>query len=151
MAVYGPVRHQSNIIWTEAHRSAADVHIIFFWWRTGPYTAIWPKWHELFAILYFISKIIMQVPALTKTNRENINVKCNITDILLKITLITNKPIYKFIGCTATADFHIVLKMEIFLNSTPFNIAFYRITSPWSYCTFLFDIFHTYVGLLIYI
>jgi hypothetical protein len=59
----------------------------------------------------------MQVPALTKTNRENTNVKCNITDILLKITLITNKPIYKFIGCTATADFQIVLKMQIFLNS----------------------------------
>ena len=46
----------------------------------------------------------MQVPALTKTNRENTNVKCNITDILLKITLITDKPIYKFIGCTATAN-----------------------------------------------
>jgi hypothetical protein len=78
MAVYGPVRHQKNIIWTSAALRCA-------------------------------------------------------------------------IGCTATADFHIVLKMEIFLNSTPFNIAFYRITSPWSYCTFLFDIFHTYVGLLIYI
>ena len=27
MAVYGPVRHQNNIIWT----SEASVHIIFFW------------------------------------------------------------------------------------------------------------------------
>jgi hypothetical protein len=27
MAVYGPVRHQENIIWTEA----SEVHIIFFW------------------------------------------------------------------------------------------------------------------------
>ena len=27
MAVYGPVRHQNNIIWTEA----SEVHIIFFW------------------------------------------------------------------------------------------------------------------------
>jgi hypothetical protein len=27
MAVYGPVRHQKNIIWTEA----SEVHIIFFW------------------------------------------------------------------------------------------------------------------------
>jgi hypothetical protein len=27
MAVYGPVRHQKNIIWT----SEASVHIIFFW------------------------------------------------------------------------------------------------------------------------
>jgi hypothetical protein len=26
MAVYGPVRHQKNIIWTEA----SEVHIIFF-------------------------------------------------------------------------------------------------------------------------
>ena len=26
MVVYGPVRHQENIIWTEA----SDVHIIFF-------------------------------------------------------------------------------------------------------------------------
>jgi hypothetical protein len=30
MAVYGPVRHQKNIIWT----SEASVHIIFFWWVT---------------------------------------------------------------------------------------------------------------------
>jgi hypothetical protein len=57
-----------------------------------------PKWHELFAILYFLSKIIMHVPepnqkrgspvpvhitlywsaALTKTNRENKIVKYNI-------------------------------------------------------------------------
>ena len=36
MAVYGPVRHQTNIIWTEA----SGVHIIFVWRRTGPYTAI---------------------------------------------------------------------------------------------------------------
>jgi hypothetical protein len=35
MAVYGPVRHQINIIWT----SEASVHIIYFWWRTGPYSA----------------------------------------------------------------------------------------------------------------
>ena len=28
-----------NIIWT----SEASVNIIFFWWRTGPYTAIWPS------------------------------------------------------------------------------------------------------------
>jgi hypothetical protein len=27
MAVYGPVRHQKNIIWTEA----SEVHIIFVW------------------------------------------------------------------------------------------------------------------------
>ena len=32
MGVYGPIRHQKNIIWTEAS-----------WWRTGPYTAIWPS------------------------------------------------------------------------------------------------------------
>jgi hypothetical protein len=39
MAVYGPVRHQKSIIWT----SEVSVYIIFFWWRTGPYTAIWPS------------------------------------------------------------------------------------------------------------
>jgi hypothetical protein len=33
MAVYRPVRHQKNIIWT----SEASFHIIFFWWRTCPY------------------------------------------------------------------------------------------------------------------
>jgi len=27
MAVYGPVRHQKNIVWT----SEASVHILFFW------------------------------------------------------------------------------------------------------------------------
>jgi hypothetical protein len=27
MAVYGPVRHQKNIIWTEA----SEVHILFVW------------------------------------------------------------------------------------------------------------------------
>ena len=32
MAVYGPVSHQQNTIWTEA----SEVHIILFWWRTGP-------------------------------------------------------------------------------------------------------------------
>ena len=39
MAVYGPVRHQRNITWT----SEASVHIILFWWRSVPYTAIWPS------------------------------------------------------------------------------------------------------------
>jgi hypothetical protein len=29
-SIYGPVRHHTS------------VHIIFCWWRTGPYTAIWP-------------------------------------------------------------------------------------------------------------
>ena len=65
--------------------------------HTLPYN---PKWHELFAILYFLSKIIMQIPfrksnrkrgslvpvhktlywsaALTKTNRKNKNVKYSI-------------------------------------------------------------------------
>ena len=35
----GPVPHQKNIILT----SEASVHILFFWWLTGPYTAIWPS------------------------------------------------------------------------------------------------------------
>ena len=36
MTLYGPVRHQKNIIWT----LEASVHILFFWRRTGPYTAL---------------------------------------------------------------------------------------------------------------
>ena len=32
---------------------ASEVHIIFFWWRTGPYTAIWPEvtWTICYIIL----------------------------------------------------------------------------------------------------
>jgi hypothetical protein len=50
MAVYGPVRHQKNIIWT----SEASVHIIFVWWRTGPCTAIWPSvpWTNCYFVIY---------------------------------------------------------------------------------------------------
>jgi hypothetical protein len=50
MAVYGPVRHQKNIIWTEA----SEVYIIFFWWRIGPCTAIWPEvtWTICYIILF---------------------------------------------------------------------------------------------------
>jgi hypothetical protein len=33
MAVYGPVRHQKNIIWTEA----SEVHIIFLWGHMAVY------------------------------------------------------------------------------------------------------------------
>ena len=40
MAVYGPVRHQKNIIWTS---EASVGSYNFFLWRTGPYTAIWPS------------------------------------------------------------------------------------------------------------
>ena len=70
MAVYGPVRHQKNIIWTSEasvyiiffwwwtgpYTAIASVHIIFFWWRTGPYTAIWPSvpWTICY-IIYFTS------------------------------------------------------------------------------------------------
>jgi hypothetical protein len=46
MTVYGPVRHQKNIIWTEA----SEVHIIFF--GDGPVHILPydPQCHELFAI-----------------------------------------------------------------------------------------------------
>jgi hypothetical protein len=56
MAVYGPVRHQKNIILTEA----SEVHIIFFGDVPVHILPYDPKWHELFAKLYFLSKIIMQ-------------------------------------------------------------------------------------------
>ena len=50
MAVYGPVRHQTNIIWT----SEASVLIILFWWPTGPYTAIWPSVPWTISYIYSI-------------------------------------------------------------------------------------------------
>jgi hypothetical protein len=45
-----------NIKWT----SEASVHIIFFWWRTGPYTAIWPSvpWTICCIYVYFVSLFI---------------------------------------------------------------------------------------------
>ena len=71
-----------NIFWVTELRS------IYFFGDGSVYILPYdPKWHELFAILYFLSKIIIQVPvhitlywpaALTKTNRENKNVKYNI-------------------------------------------------------------------------
>jgi hypothetical protein len=50
MTVYVPVRQQLNIIWTEA----SEVHLIIFWWWTGPYTAIWPEvtWTICYIILF---------------------------------------------------------------------------------------------------
>jgi hypothetical protein len=65
MAVYGPVRHQKNI-WTEA----SEVHMIFLLVTNRSiychmsHDPHWPQCHELFAIhvLYFLSKMIMQVP-----------------------------------------------------------------------------------------
>jgi hypothetical protein len=72
-----------------------------------------PKWHELFAILNFLSKI-MQVPgwsiyensdrlhALTKTNRENKNVKCNIE-------------IYLYLSQTRTWISNVIFRGIVFL------------------------------------
>jgi hypothetical protein len=72
-----PVHHQKNIIWT----SEASVHIIFFWWRTDPYTAIWPSvpcticylllWlHRLCLICRFLYTYNVSVPS-------NVNVRLN--------------------------------------------------------------------------
>jgi hypothetical protein len=46
MAVYGPVRHQKNIIWTEQLRS------IYYFWGDEPVHILPydPQCHELFAI-----------------------------------------------------------------------------------------------------
>jgi hypothetical protein len=58
MAVYGPVRHQKNSIWTEASYGS-------IW--TGPYTAIQYMDRSIYCHMtrsdmnYFLSKI-MQVP-----------------------------------------------------------------------------------------
>ena len=51
MAVYGPVRHQNNIIWT----LEASVHIIFF---DGPVHILPydPQCHELFAIFLSVTR-----------------------------------------------------------------------------------------------
>ena len=61
MAVYGPVRHQKNIIWTEV----SEVHMIFLLVTNRSiycHMSHDPQCHELFAILYLLSKMIMQVP-----------------------------------------------------------------------------------------
>ena len=47
-SIYRPVRHQKNSIWT----SETSVHIIFFWRRTGPYTAIWPSMSWTICYIY---------------------------------------------------------------------------------------------------
>jgi hypothetical protein len=39
--------------------SEASVHIIFFWWRTGPYTAIWPS--VPWTICYLYNVYIIQL------------------------------------------------------------------------------------------
>ena len=55
MAVYGSVRHQTNIIWTEAFE-VPEVHILFF--GDGPVHILPydPQCHELLAKLYFYLK-----------------------------------------------------------------------------------------------
>jgi hypothetical protein len=61
MAVYGPVRHQKNIIWTEA-----SVHIIFFYCHMTRSEMN----YIVFAILHLLSKIIMQVPFQNRIENE---------------------------------------------------------------------------------
>jgi hypothetical protein len=56
MAVYGPIRHQKNIMWTEA-----DPYNIFLVTDRSIYCYMTRSENELFAILYFLSKI-MQIP-----------------------------------------------------------------------------------------
>ena len=69
MAVYGPVRHQKNIIWTEASE-VPEVHILFFGDGPGHILPYDPQCHELFAKLYFLSKIIMQVTLRNRIENE---------------------------------------------------------------------------------
>jgi hypothetical protein len=49
-------------IWTGSspkknYMDQASVHIIFFWWRTGPYTPIWPSvpWTICYFWVYLVS------------------------------------------------------------------------------------------------
>jgi hypothetical protein len=114
-----------------------------FW---GPYD---PKWHELFAILCVSSKIIMQIPlrnwikneavqsrlywpdALTRTNRENKNVKCNILYVLFSccFCIKSNARISLNIG-----DGHVHIYTAIW-PSVPWTICSYHFAySPiWGY------------------
>jgi hypothetical protein len=65
---------------TTLNKSANTVHIIFFWWRTGPYTVIWPSVPWTICYISILLHILLWYwPAeLTKTNRGNKNVKYNI-------------------------------------------------------------------------
>ena len=45
---------------TSRNYSEASVHIIFFWWQTGPYTAIWPSvpWPICYIMKFYFSGYI---------------------------------------------------------------------------------------------
>ena len=45
---------------TGRNYSEASVHIIFFWWQTGPYTAIWPSvpWPICYIMKFYFSGYI---------------------------------------------------------------------------------------------
>jgi hypothetical protein len=57
MAVYGPVRHQKNIIWT----SEASVHIIFCWWWTGPYIYTFICCHMTLSAMNYLQYIYKKI------------------------------------------------------------------------------------------
>jgi hypothetical protein len=95
------VRHQKNIIWTEASEvhiiffwwrtghmavygpvrhpnniiwtEASEVHIIFFWWRTGSYTAIWPSvpWTICYIIKTWVSTLVLTTRFWNNLHRES--------------------------------------------------------------------------------
>ena len=46
-----------RVIWSEA-----SVHIIFFWWRTGPYTAIWPSVPWTICFIWIFSYEMVRAP-----------------------------------------------------------------------------------------
>ena len=48
-----------NIIWTRSFG-----HIIFFWWRTGPYTAIWPSVPRTICYLFVLSAFLLSISGL---------------------------------------------------------------------------------------
>jgi hypothetical protein len=39
-------------------------HIIFFWWRTGPYTAIWPSVPRTICYLFVLSAFLLSISGL---------------------------------------------------------------------------------------
>lgn len=107
------------------------VHMIFLSSWYGPYIIIFLEafYHQrpimfLLHIQYNLSKFVSIYSTPVSNNETD---HYNIIAILLMVTYITNNSFINSFGYTAIIDFQFVTKIQIFLNSTPFNLACYRI------------------------
>jgi hypothetical protein len=127
MAVYGPVRQQKNIIWT----SEASVHIIFFWWQTGPYTAIWPSVPWTICYIRSVCNLLLQLKDWTaKKIKSPLGDKKSkntgwgrwVLGLLIMVTLLrTVNVMYIYINIWLSLRIYIKIK-QIFHLITPHNI-----------------------------